>query len=167
VRVERDPADPIPQRVSLVTASGISSAGGTKGADHTLPIFVLAGDADHDRDVDVNDLGILASNWQQSPRTFSEGDFDHSGTVDVNDLGILASQWQQTLAPASAPLASIGQKPAVPSASRRMCCRYLRPELVTDATTAARVYACYRVNRVGFEPRITRFGVSPPLTFGY
>jgi hypothetical protein len=70
-----------------------------------LDFFVLAGDADHDRDVDVNDLGILASNWQQSGRTFSQGNFDYSagGTVDVNDLGILASHWQQNLVPPVAP----------------------------------------------------------------
>jgi hypothetical protein len=60
--------------------------------------FVLAGDANHDRKVDIADLGILASNWQQSGRTFSRGDFDYNGTVNVNDLGILASRWQQQLA---------------------------------------------------------------------
>jgi hypothetical protein len=66
----------------------------------------LAGDADSDGDVDVNDLGILASNWQQSPRTFSQGDFDHSGTVDIVDLSILASHWnQQAAAPSAAPAA--------------------------------------------------------------
>jgi hypothetical protein len=69
---------------------------------------VLAGDADRDRDVDVNDLGILASNWQQTPRTFGQGDFDYTGTVDVNDLGILASHWQQQLAQPSASFASAG-----------------------------------------------------------
>jgi hypothetical protein len=58
----------------------------------------------------VADLGILATNWQQSPRTFSQGDFDYSGTVDVNDLGILASHWQQQLAPPNAPFAVISPK---------------------------------------------------------
>jgi hypothetical protein len=85
-------------------ASGITSSGGAPmAANSVLPFFFLAGDADHDRDVDVNDLGILATNWQQFPRTFSQGDFDYSGTVDVNDLGILATKWQETLAPPSAP----------------------------------------------------------------
>jgi hypothetical protein len=62
-------------------------------------IFWNAGDADRDRDVDVNDLGILASNWQLSPRTFSQGNFDYdvAQMVDVADLGILASNWQQIL----------------------------------------------------------------------
>jgi hypothetical protein len=82
-------------------------------ADAPFTFFFLNGDADHDRDVDVNDLGILATNWQLSGRTFSQGDFDYSGTVDVNDLGILASHWQQTLAASPAPFAS-----AVRSAQR-------------------------------------------------
>jgi hypothetical protein len=69
--------------------------------------YTVSGDADLDRDVDVADLGALASNWQQSNRRWSQGDFDYSATglVDVNDLGILASQWQQILAPPSAPSA--------------------------------------------------------------
>jgi hypothetical protein len=53
----------------------------------------VPGDADLDGKVDVADLGILASNWQQ-PGDLLHGDFDNSGIVDVNDLGILATQWQ-------------------------------------------------------------------------
>jgi Bacterial Ig-like domain len=90
-------------RLTLAAAGVSDTAGNLLASDYTLDFFVLAGDADHDRDVDVNDLGILASNWQQSPRTFSLGDFDYSGTVDVNDLGILASHWQQSLPQGSAP----------------------------------------------------------------
>jgi extracellular elastinolytic metalloproteinase len=67
------------------------------GGDYSAGFYVLAGDANRDRKVDVGDLGILASNWQQSPRTFEQGDFDYSGTVDVNDLGILATKWQSDL----------------------------------------------------------------------
>src|SRR5262245_19374020 len=90
-----------------VPGAGVTNAIGTPLiVDYTFDFFSLAGDADHDRDVDVNDLGILATNWQQSPRTFSQGDFDYSGTVDVNDLGILASHWQQGLPATSAPAAS-------------------------------------------------------------
>jgi hypothetical protein len=89
---------------ATVVASGVTSPFGMPmDANYQLPFFFLGGDADHDRDVDVNDLGILASNWQQSPRTFSQGDFDYSGTVDVNDLGMLASHWQQQLAAPSPP----------------------------------------------------------------
>jgi len=62
--------------------------------------FFLAGDANHDRSVDVNDLNILASNWMQTDRAFSQGNVDYSGDglVDQNDLAILSLNWQQQLA---------------------------------------------------------------------
>jgi hypothetical protein len=89
-------------------------AGNPMAADHVLPFFFMSGDADHDRDVDVNDLGILASHWQQ-PGTFADGDFDYSATVDVNDLGILASKWQTSL---PAPVATSALRAPVRSPKR-------------------------------------------------
>jgi hypothetical protein len=70
-------------------------------ADYTLDFFVLAGDASHDRVVDVTDLGILATNWQGTGKTFAQGDFNYDGQVDVTDLGILATNWQKSLPTAS------------------------------------------------------------------
>jgi hypothetical protein len=92
-------------RATLQGGSITSALGKPLGAAEQIEFFVLAGDANRDRSVDVADLGILASNWQQSPRTFSQGNFDYSpdGLVDVADLGILASHWQQQLAAPSAP----------------------------------------------------------------
>jgi hypothetical protein len=68
-----------------------------------LDFFVLGGDASGDGIVDITDLGILASNWQQSPRNASQGDFNNDGVVDITDLGILASNWQDSFAPRPAP----------------------------------------------------------------
>jgi fibronectin-binding autotransporter adhesin len=51
------------------------------------------GDADLNGQVDVADLGILASNWQVAGN-WSTADFDYSGFIDVADLGLLASNWQ-------------------------------------------------------------------------
>jgi hypothetical protein len=90
-------------RATLPAGSVADTYGNPLAADFMFDFFVLAGDANRDRKVDVADLGILATNWQQSPRTFSQGDFDYSGTVDVNDLGILATKWQQQLAAPTAP----------------------------------------------------------------
>jgi hypothetical protein len=70
-------------------------------ADYTLDFFFLSGDANHDRHVDVTDLGILATNWQRTGMTFSRGDFNYDGKVDVTDLGILATNWQKSLPTAS------------------------------------------------------------------
>jgi hypothetical protein len=91
-------------RVTLPAGSVQDPGGNMLALDYTFDFFVLAGDANRDRKVDVADLGVLASNWQQSPRTFSQGNFDYSpdGLVDVADLGILASQWQQSLSEPSA-----------------------------------------------------------------
>jgi hypothetical protein len=73
-------------------------AGQSIDASTVLIGYTISGDTNLDHRVDVTDLGRLASNWQQSPRTFAQGDFDYSVTVDVNDLGILASNWQQSFA---------------------------------------------------------------------
>ena len=89
-------------RASLAPGLTDLFGNGTVGTP-TFDFFFLAGDANRDRKVDVADLGILATNWQQSPRTFAQGDFDYSGKVDVNDLGILATRWQQSVAAPSAP----------------------------------------------------------------
>jgi hypothetical protein len=66
-------------------------------ADYTLDFFFLSGDSNHDRHVDVSDLGILATNWQGSGKTFSQGDFNYDGKVDVTDLGLLATNWQHSV----------------------------------------------------------------------
>jgi hypothetical protein len=84
------------------TISGVSDVAGNQVAgETTLSFFFMPGDANHDRTVDVSDLGILASNWQGAGKTFSQGDFNYDGKVDVGDLGILASNWQGTLLPAA------------------------------------------------------------------
>jgi hypothetical protein len=90
-------------------------AGQTIDATSILIRYTLAGDADLNGNVvNVNDLGILASNWQQSGRRWSQGNFDYSadGLVDVNDLGILASNWQQSISGpggSSSPVAHAGR----------------------------------------------------------
>jgi hypothetical protein len=61
------------QYALTIPSAAISDATGNYStADFELDFFVLAGDANRDRHVDVADLGIFASNWQQSPRTFAQ-----------------------------------------------------------------------------------------------
>lgn len=95
-------------RMSIGLA-GVTDVAGNKLAlsGSVQDFFVLAGDANRDRIVNVTDLGILATNWQGLGRTFSQGNFSYDlpGAVDVSDLGILASNWQavtESGAPASA-----------------------------------------------------------------
>jgi hypothetical protein len=100
-------------------ASGITSlAGPPLAANYLFDFFFLAGDANRDRTVDITDLGVLASNWQQSPRTFSQGDFSYDGIVDITDLGMLATKWQfQLPGPqfSRSPLAARGPVSDVPA----------------------------------------------------
>jgi hypothetical protein len=84
-------------RATLVAAGIRNTDDIALPANHVFNFVFLAGDADNDGTVDITDLGILATNWQQSTRTFSQGDFNYDATVDITDLGILATKWQQSL----------------------------------------------------------------------
>jgi beta-glucanase (GH16 family) len=111
-----------------------------------------AGDATLDGEVDVADLGLLASNWQMAGM-WHDGDFDYNGTVDVNDLGLLASNWQagvgNPLTPTAGPwaladaLASLGLPAPVPE-----------PNLVALASLGLTLLSV-RKNRHG-PPRVRR-----------
>ena len=64
-----------------------------------MEFFVLAGDANRDRSVNLSDFGILRANFGQSPRTFSQADFNYDGVVNLTDFGILRSQFGKVLPP--------------------------------------------------------------------
>lgn len=92
---------------ATIAAGSIADlAGNTLAAPFAFDFFVLAGDANRDRVVDITDLGILATNWQGTGKSFSEGDFNRDGTVDITDLGILATNWQKNVPMPAAPTAS-------------------------------------------------------------
>ncbi len=59
--------------------------------------YTYYGDTNLDGQVDVTDLGKLATHWQQTA-TWSGGDFNYDGFVDVTDLGLLATNWQAGVA---------------------------------------------------------------------
>jgi hypothetical protein len=112
-------------RAALSAGNVTDLAGNPMAAPFSLDFFILAGDANHDRHVDVTDLGILATNWQGTG-TFSQADFNLDGHIDVTDLGILATNWQKTLpapaVPAVRNLAASNSAPlaiAQPTRSRR------------------------------------------------
>ena len=56
----------------------------------------LAGDANSDGRVDVNDLTVVLTNFGRSGMGWSKGEFTGSGTVDINDLTIVLSNLGQT-----------------------------------------------------------------------
>jgi type VI protein secretion system component Hcp len=93
-------ASPLPDgnySASLAAGSVTDLAGNPIGSA-TFDFFSLAGDANHDRTVDFNDLVALAQNYNTSGKTFAQGDFNYDGSVDFNDLVILAQRYNTTLA---------------------------------------------------------------------
>jgi ELWxxDGT repeat protein len=65
--------------------------------------FFLAGDINRDRSVNFDDLLILAQNYGQTGRTFSQGNVNYSadGLVDFDDLLLLAQRYGTSLFSAS------------------------------------------------------------------
>jgi hypothetical protein len=81
--------------VADVAGNELATAVVYEGAD----VFVLAGDATRDRAVNFADLLILAQNYGQTGRTYSQGNIDYSldGLVGFNDLLILAQRYGTSL----------------------------------------------------------------------
>jgi hypothetical protein len=74
-------------------------AGNTVASAPPLNFHVLAGDLNRDRAVNFDDLLLLAQNYGQTGRTFSQGNIDYSadGMVGFDDLLILAQRYGQTM----------------------------------------------------------------------
>jgi hypothetical protein len=117
-------------RVTLLAAgitngNGVALDGdgnGTGGDNFTFDFFVWAGDANHDRTVNLTDFNTLASNFGQSGRNFTQGDFNYDGIVNLSDFNILASKFGQTLNPPaeSTPSSAVAPRGGSTFSSRRI-----------------------------------------------
>jgi hypothetical protein len=117
---------------TLAAGSVADAAGNTNTMQFSKEFFVLAADANRDEVVNIDDLLIVAANWKQSGRTFSEGDFDGDGFVGELDLGILAENWMKRAdgtTIAGAPMPSIAgiTQPQQPAAPPRRANTPIRP----------------------------------------
>ncbi len=52
--------------------------------------------------MNLSDFNVLASNFGQSGRDFSQGDFNYDGLVNLADFNILAARFGQQVAHATA-----------------------------------------------------------------
>ena len=86
-------------RRGLVSELPLTRADGVP-TDSVVNFDVLAGDATRDGVVNLADFNILAANFGQSNRPFTEGDFNYDGTVNLLDFNILAGHFGQQVAPA-------------------------------------------------------------------
>lgn len=81
---------------TLAAGSVADGAGNALAQAYAFSDFVFAGDANHDRRIDIDDFGILASRFN-NPGTFSQGDFNYDGVANIDDFGLLASRFNGTL----------------------------------------------------------------------
>jgi hypothetical protein len=88
-------------RLRVAAANLTDAAGNPLDQDLAHDFFVLAGDANRDRVVNLRDFNALASNFGKSGRLFSQGDFNYDGQVTLADFNILANRFGQGVAPAS------------------------------------------------------------------
>ena len=87
---------------ATLSGSGVSDPGGNElGDDHVHEFFFLMGDANHDAAVNLADFNILATNFGQSPRDFTQGDFNYDGIVNLADFNVLAGRFGASVAPAA------------------------------------------------------------------
>ena len=75
---------------------------------------LLSGDATFDGTVNTTDFNVLAANFGQAGRKWSQADFDFNGQVDTTDFNFLAANFGQT-APNSSAARALGA--AVPEPS--------------------------------------------------
>jgi hypothetical protein len=90
--------------VATLHKEGVADSNGVPlSADATLNFFSLAGDVNRDRSVNFDDLLIVAQNYGQAGRSFSQGnlDYDSAGNVDFDDLLLLAQHYNTTLVTSS------------------------------------------------------------------
>jgi hypothetical protein len=87
---------------STLAAAGVSDiAGNAPAADHVFNFLFMLGDANNNGAVNIQDFNILASNFGQTGRNFTQGDFNYDGTVNIQDFNILAGRFGQSVAPAA------------------------------------------------------------------
>ena len=82
-----------------IDAGDIANSAGVpaSGSPITLDFFVLAGDFNRDRSVNLSDFTVLANNFGGSGRTYSQGDANYDGRVNLADFTVLANAFGNAL----------------------------------------------------------------------
>jgi hypothetical protein len=106
--------DPATQTYSTTTFEGSSwnhgvpgiNSGGGESAFFTL--MPLSGDANGDGHVDINDLNVVLTNYDQTAgMNWSTGDFNSDGKVDINDLNRVLTNYDHSLGASTAGVAAV------------------------------------------------------------
>jgi hypothetical protein len=97
------------------SAAGLFLGYGDAGGGNFKIRATILGDTDLNGNVNVADLGNLATNFNRTDASWINGDFDYNGNVNVADLGDLATNFNNTL-PGSGSSTSVATTSAVPAA---------------------------------------------------
>ncbi len=74
-----------------------TSFGGQPTDTNSILVAVAhLGDANRNGIVDIQDISVVANNWQQPRNNWAQGDFNRDGIVNIQDFSIVANNWQQT-----------------------------------------------------------------------
>lgn len=92
---------------TLPAGAVADAAGNPLPADFGSNFFFLTGDANHDGVVNLADFNVLASNFGQSPRDFTQGDFNYDGAVNLADFSLLAARFGVSLVGTGRPAAKV------------------------------------------------------------
>ena len=76
-------------------------AGQSVDGTAVLLTYTLNGDADLDRQVNLNDFNRLAANFGQASRSWVHGDSNYDGAVTLDDFNLLAGNFGQSASPAA------------------------------------------------------------------
>ena len=84
--------------VAKIAADTVTDrAGNPLDQDLEFEFFFMAGDHNHDGEVNFSDLVILAQNYNKDGTTFSTGDSNYDGKVGFEDLVLLAQKYNTKL----------------------------------------------------------------------
>jgi hypothetical protein len=86
-----------------VNPGALTDDAGNPSLQGTFDFFVLAGDANRDRTVNLSDFLVLRRNFGSTGVGFSQGDFNYDDTVNLSDFLVLRRNFGTTLPAASPP----------------------------------------------------------------
>jgi uncharacterized delta-60 repeat protein len=79
----------------------LEDTAGNIAPGYSMEFFVLAGDANRDGRVNLQDFNTLAGNFGSNNGSWAQGDFNYDGVVNLADFNILASRFGTSLTQAA------------------------------------------------------------------
>lgn len=109
LRFPGQPSSIVPQGNYTVSVQSNDAAGNAMTSPFNFTFWILYGDSNRDRMVNLSDFAQMSANFGQSPRSFGQGDYNFDGIVNISDFSLLAANFNTSLpAPGDLPRSSNG-----------------------------------------------------------